>query len=245
MTRLRLVGCAMSVLSAVFAAALAAGPRKSDGPAYRVKAEGEMRTVMLKGDLAARADTAALRGMKGLYALGPVEGLKGEVTVFDGKPSIATVRDGKPSVGEDWPKACFLVSAQVVRWGKTDLPKGVESLEHLQAFVEKSARAAGLDVEKPFPFLVTGTPKKVKYHIVWKTDGLPHTKELHAKAKVPFEVEGREVQMLGFHSDKHHGVFTHHDTNIHVHFRTADGKDSGHVDATELAAGMSLHLPKP
>jgi acetolactate decarboxylase len=244
MTRLQLAGCGPLLCSTLFAAGLAAEPQKKDEPAYRVKSEGEMRTVMLKGDLAARADTAALRGRKGLYALGPVEGLKGEVSIFDGKPAIATVRDGKPMVAEEWPKACFLVSAEVERWGKTELPKGVESLEHLQAFVEKSAKAAGLDAEKPFPFLVTGTPKKVKYHIVWKTDGLPHTKELHAKAKLPFEVEGREVELLGFYSDKHHGVFTHHDTNIHAHFRAADGKDSGHVDAVELTAGMWLHLPK-
>lgn len=244
MIRLQLAGCGPLLCSALFAAGLAAEPQKKDEPAYAVKAEGEMRTVMLKGDLAARADTAALRGRKNLYALGPVEGLKGEVSIFAGKPAVATVRDGKPSVAEDWPKACFLVSAEVARWDKTEIPKGVESLEHLQAFVEKSAKAAGLDAAEPFPFLVTGTPKKVTYHIVWKTDGLPHTKELHAKAKLPFGVEGRGVEMLGFYSDKHHGVFTHHDTNIHVHFRTADGTDSGHVDAVELAGGMSLHLPR-
>jgi acetolactate decarboxylase len=108
------------------------------------------------------------------------------------------------------------VYAQVERWQTAELPNGVESLEHLQGFVQRSARQAGLDPDKPFPFLVTGTPKRVTYHIVWKTDGLPHTKELHAKAKRPFEVTEREVQMVGFYSDKHHGVFTHHDTNIHV-----------------------------
>lgn len=237
-----------SVLLAVLAlsgGATVADPAKGSEPAYRVKSGGEMRTVMQKGNLDAHVDCATLRELKGLYALGPVEGLKGEITILDGKPSISTVKDGKPVVGEDWPKACFLVYVQVERWQTIDLPKGVESLEHLQDFVQMSAKQAGLDTDKPFPFLVTGTPKRVKYHIVWKTDGQPHTKELHAKAKLPFEVTGREVQMVGFYSDKHHGVFTHHDSNIHVHVRTTDGKDAGHVDAAELVAGMTLHLPKP
>ncbi len=214
-------------------------------PSPEVRFAGAMRNVHQQGDLAAYLDTASLRGLKGLYALGPVEGLKGEITIFDGKPAVSTVRDGMPAVGEGWPKACFLVYAQMERWQTVGLPKGVESLEHLQVFVRKSAKQAGLDTDKSFPFLLTGAPKRVTYHIVWKTDGLPHTKELHAKAKRPFEVTEREVQMVGFYSDKHHGVFTHHDTDIHVHARTTDGKDAGHVDAAELVPGMTLHLPKP
>ena len=241
----RLLPCGLLAALVGVYGATAADPPKGGEPTYRVKSGGEMRTVMQKGNLEAHMDCATLRELKGLYALGPVEGLKGEITILDGKPSITTVKDGKPVVGEDWPKACFLVYAQVERWQTVGLPEGVETLEHLQEFVQTSAKKAGLDTGKPFPFLVTGTPKRVKYHVVWKTDGQPHTKELHAKAKLPFEVAERVVQMVGFYSDKHHGVFTHHDTNIHVHARTTDGKDAGHVDAVDLVAGMTLHLPKP
>ncbi len=226
-------------------AAVAADPPKAEQAGFVVKSAGEMRNVMQKGNLAAHIDCADLRPLKHLYALGPVEGLRGEVTVFDGTPAVTTVEGGKPAVGESWPKACFLVYAQVPRWQSTPLPAGVGSLAELEPHVLAAAKKAGLDVDKPFPFLLSGTPAGVKYHVVWKTDGLPHTKELHAKAKLAFEVAGREVQMLGFHSDKHRGVFTHHDSNTHVHFRAADGKDSGHVDAAALVPGMTLHLPAP
>jgi acetolactate decarboxylase len=210
---------------------------------YWVKSAGEMRDVMMKGNLDAHFDLSTLRDTKGLYALGPVAGLQGEITVFDGKPSVTTLRDGKPVVGEAWPKACFLVYAQVEAWQTVPIPKEVETLEQLESFVLGAAKKAGLDVDKPFPFLVTGTPKLVKYHVIWKSDGLPHTKELHQKAKLGFELNEREVEMLGFYSDKHHGVFTHHDSNIHVHARATDGKDAGHVDALTLAGPMTLHLP--
>jgi acetolactate decarboxylase len=241
----RIVLCGLPLLIASLTVGTAAEPPTGGGTAYRVKSGGEMRNVMQKGNLDAHVDCGTLRGLRGLYALGPVEGLKGEITVLDGKPSVSTVRDGKPAVSDEWPKACFLVYVQVEGWQTTALPKDVVTLAHLQPVVLSAAKKAGLDVEKPFPFRLTGTPKRVDYHIVWKTDGLPHTRELHAKAKRPFVVEGREVEMLGFYSDKHHGVFTHHDSNIHVHVRTADGKDSGHVDAVTLASGMTLHLPKP
>lgn len=214
-------------------------------PGFEVKYAGAMRNVMLKGNLDAHFDCASLRKTKNVYALGPVAGLKGEVTILDGKPSIATIVDGKPSVGDDWPKACFLVYAVVERWTPIKVPETVQTLEHLQTFVAESAKAAKLDVTEPFPFLLTGTPDAVKYHVVWKTDDLPHTKQRHSQAKLPFEIAKREVKMLGFHSDAHHGVFTHHDSNIHIHVTTADSKDSGHVDVIKLAGGMILHLPAP
>ncbi len=210
---------------------------------YWVKSAGEMRDVMMKGNLEAHFDVSTLRGTKGLYALGPVAGLQGEITVLDGKPSITTLRDGKPMVNEAWPKACFLVYAQVEAWQKVPVSKEVETLEQLETFVLGAARKAGLDVEKPFPFLVSGTPNLLKYHVIWKSDGLPHTKELHQKAKVAFQLKDREVEMIGFYSDKHHGIFTHHDSNIHVHARSKDGKDAGHVDALTLRGNMTLHLP--
>lgn len=228
-----------------FAASMPPDAPPNRQPGYWVKSAGEMRNVMLRGNLDAHFDLSTIKGMKGLYALGPVEGLQGEITVLDGTPAITTLRDGKPKVAEGWPKACFLVYAEVGQWKTEPIPKEVETLGHLEPFVLGAAKKAGVDVEKPFPFLVTGTPTLVKYHVVWKTDGLPHTKELHQKAKLGFEVKGREVRMLGFYSDKHQGVFTHHDSNIHVHFRTTDGNDAGHVDAATLVHPMTLHLPVP
>jgi acetolactate decarboxylase len=220
-TATSLVGDVVAALVGTLAPSPASDPPVPPrSPGYWVKSASEMRNVMMKGNLDAHIDLSTLKDMKGLYALGPVEGLQGEITVIDGSPSITTLRDGKPVVSQTWPKACFLVYAQATKWQTATLPKEVETLGQLEPSVLKAAKAAGLNVEKPFPFLVTGTPKLVKYHVVWKADGLPHTRQLHQKAKVGFEVKDREVRMLGFFSDKHHGVFTHHDSNIHVHFRT-------------------------
>jgi acetolactate decarboxylase len=49
--------------------------------------------------------------------------------------------------------------------------------------------------------------------------------------------------MLGFYSNAHHAIFTHHMTNMHIHVKTTDNKIAGHVDDLTLGKGMILKLP--
>jgi acetolactate decarboxylase len=51
-----------------------------------------------------------------------------------------------------------------------------------------------------------------------------------------------EVEMLGFYSNKHHAIFTHHTTNMHVHIKS--DKVTGHADSFTLGENMILKLPK-
>ena len=207
---------------------------------------GEMRKVMRDGDLSGNVKLDALAKWPHLYALGPLEGLRGEVTIFDGKSSVATVAGGKASVSEKFEgKACFLVYAQVPEWREIELPaKGLAKAADLEAHIQVAARKAEIDTDKPFPFLLRGKVAKATLHIVNKTDDGPFTPKDHDRIKVPFEVEDREVEILGFYSEKHAGVFTHHDSNVHMHLKTADGKLSGHVDSVSPGEGMRLLAPK-
>jgi hypothetical protein len=50
------------------------------------------------------------------------------------------------------------------------------------------------------------------------------------------------VELLGFYSDKHLGIFTC-GGHFHVHVRSVDGKASGHVDEVTLGTDMRLFLP--
>ena len=70
-----------------------------------------------------------LRRFEHLYALGPLEGLRGEISVFDGVPLIARVREGTVTVAaEDGAGACFLVYADVPSWRWTKArPPGASS----------------------------------------------------------------------------------------------------------------------
>ena len=45
------------------------------------------------------------------------------------------------------------------------------------------------------------------------------------------------MELIGFWSDRHQGIFTHKGTHVHVHGRTGDGKLSGHVDGVTFVSG--------
>ena len=122
---------------------------------------------------------------------------------------------------------------------------------------KQQAQAAGIDVTKPFPFLLSGTPVEIKWHInVDRTEGKPMTKELFAKSKAPFVTKNEPVDIVGFYSETHSGVFLtkyapaiKEDSGmqnfIHIHLVSRTSKAAGHIDNITFGDGMVLRLPKP
>ena len=51
-----------------------------------------------------------------------------------------------------------------------------------------------------------------------------------------YHLEGRTMDIVGFFSTKHKAVFTHHDTNIHVHAITAERDWMGHVEQLRFSS---------
>lgn len=224
--------------------ALAAVLAAQSPPAVEVRVAGEMRRVMRDGDLRATIDLRELAATPNLWALGPIEGLRGEITVLDGVPSIATIRDGGIEVAASFDvRAAFLVHAQVSSWQEVPIPADVVDDAQLERFVATAAAARGFAPDRPFPFAARVTVRAVAFHVVDKTDAAPHSMEKHDAIKVRFTLEDAPVRLVGFHSDRHHGVFTHHGTNVHVHLVTEDGRRSGHLDSVRLAPGGTLLLP--
>jgi acetolactate decarboxylase len=231
----------------LLAAALATGPsgaapQEADG---KVKWVGEMRTVMKKGDVSARLSLKELAKLPHLYAVGPLEGLAGEVTIWDGKPSIARVKDGKVRITTGFDeKVCFLVYAQVSGWQEVAIPAAIQGGAELELVIARSARDLGINVKQPFAFLVKGTPKRASFHVLDGTGLDLKAQEFHDRAKIRFTLDNRPVEIISFYSDRHHGVFTHHDSNVHMHLKTSDGTLSGHLDEVQLGSGAKLYLPK-
>jgi acetolactate decarboxylase len=58
--------------------------------------------MLQKGDLSACIYLDALSEIPHLYAIGPIEGLKGEITVYDGQSSIATIERALPTMSSSW-----------------------------------------------------------------------------------------------------------------------------------------------
>lgn len=186
----------------------------------------------------------ALSSATHLYALGPLEGLRGEVSIFDSTPLIARIRDNAIATESTWKaRACFLVWADVSAWSWQILDPTPPDLDALEGPLALLAREAGYDAEEPLPFLVTGTAAEMTLHVLDKRDGLPHDAERHEQAKVRRTLRGEPVELIGFHSRRHRGIFTPRESNLHVHLRSADGRISGHLEAIRLVPGARLAVP--
>jgi len=67
-------------------------------------------------------------------------------------------------------------------------------------------------------------------------------KEAH-QGQVNYSLENESVEIVGFFSTEHQGVFTHHDSFLHMHLISQDESKMGHIDSLEIDE-MSLFLPK-
>ena len=196
---------------------------------------------------AGTSEIETLSAVPHLYGLGPLEGLRGEVSIFGGVPSIARIEREMVVTAASWrARACFLVWAQVPAWSersfeaKEAIPAGLDGIERE---VVALAREAGLDPERPLPFRVRATAVEATFHVLDKRDGLPHNPERHEQAKVRRTLEGTAVELVGFYSRQHRGIFTPGESNVHVHLQTEDGRISGHLETIRLAPGARIAVP--
>lgn len=219
---------------------------------------GAQKDIFKTGKAASVVSLEDLSGRKGLYAMGPVEGLDGEITIFDSKPYVTKVR-GKDFVLDTSfkHKAFFLVWTEQMKWKDVPVPNTVKGYVDLQRFVKAQAQASGIDTTKPFPFLLSGTPVEIRWHInVDRTGGKPITKELFLKSKEHFIARNEPVDVVGFYSEHHAGVFLTQfapaikegsgmENAIHIHLVSRASKAAGHIDDLTLGEDMVLSLPTP
>lgn len=243
---------AMSVLAAACATAAFQGTKEGlveyGGSQKTIFASGKAERVVPVGAMAAGADS---------FGVGAVAGLDGEITVLNGKPYVTKVRGTGYTLDHDHDHAAtFAVWARVPRWRDEPVPATVKGYLDLQNLVKARAVAAGIDVSKPFPFQLTGTPAEVKWHInLDLTEGKPINTELFAKSKANYVAKNQAMDIIGFYSEKHPGVFISAYAPaiqkesglmnaIHIHMVSKDGKSAGHIDNLTLAPGMTLRLPQ-
>lgn len=214
-------------------------------PTYTVKWAGALKDVHHGLDFGGKIDLQPLADLPHLYAVGPLENLQGEVTIWDGKALIARVKNKSVLVDSILSgKACFLVYGQVEKWNEMKYFSTL-TLSQISEIIKQAATKYGINTNKPFPFLIEGTANDVQYHVMNRADLSPPTPgpTAHEVAKVHFTLKDSPVQLLGFYSEHHQGIFTHHNSSVHVHVKTPDDKVSGHLEELELAPGARLLLP--
>lgn len=212
-----------------------------------VLVEGALREIMHEGKIGPRVSLSSL-SRKHLYAIGPLSGLRGEVTIVDGAPSIA-YPDGAGAIriasGLEGEQAALLVSAYVERWQRVPITRDL-AMGELDSTLEQLAREAGFDVERRLPMRIEGPVRELAWHVLAGADpsrpegGHEHG---HAHDAVRGVLASEKASLVGFFSKRDHGVFTHMGSNTHFHVVEPAQQISGHVDGVVVRRGAELWLP--
>lgn len=207
-----------------------------------IKIVGAMKNVMWKGELGSSIDLDTISEKNGLYGLGPVSYLRGEILINDGKSYVSRVTsDSTMTVEQTFDvSAPFFVYANAWEWSEIDLPSDVETIQDLEKFIDSKTS----DLKRPFVFKLIGQVSSAKIHIQNLPEGtkVSSPDEAHL-GQMNYDLQNEEAEIIGFFSTEHQGVFTHHDSYLHMHFITKDARKMGHLDALEIGE-MKLYLPK-
>lgn len=203
---------------------------------------GAMKNVMWKGELGNSIDLDSISDKNGLYGLGPVSYLTGELLINNGISYVSRVTSDSTMTVEKKFKtsAPFFVYGNVTEWDKIELPPEVKTIQDLEKFIDDITT----EFKRPFAFKLIGQVSSAIIHIQNLPKGakVSSPKEAHQGQK-NYNITNEDAEVIGFFSTKHKGVFTHHDSFLHVHLITKDESKMGHLDKLEIGE-MKLYLPK-
>lgn len=202
----------------------------------KVKVVGAMNEVMWKGKLSGTIDLDTLSNQQHLFGLGPVEYLTGEILIVDGNAyKSSLLPDSTMKVEETYAlKAPFFAYANITNWTQVILPDSIQSTQQFEQFLERTTKKQS----RPFFFRFSGEIKQATIHVVNLPEGATVTspKDAH-QGQRNFVLSHQHVEIIGFFSTAHKGIFTHHDTYLHMHLITSDKQMMGHLDDVRFNKG--------
>jgi alpha-acetolactate decarboxylase len=219
---------------------------------------GEMHKVIGLQQHQARVRLADLLKTPHLFAVGALEGLKGEISVLDGQPTVTGVDKQflpKTIAGDSSElQATMLIGAYINSWLESKIPSTLSD-EELDDFIQSQIEQLGRDPKVPAMFRIIGRFKEVNMHVIngacpvharirnVEIAELERPSEIHLKS-----IEGEVVGVFAMDAV---GKLTHPATKSHKHLVFKDGESNailtGHVEALSVETGSRLflsHLPE-
>ncbi|WP_375239705.1 acetolactate decarboxylase [Aurantibacter sp.] len=201
-----------------------------------------MKNVMWKGELGSSINLDSISDKQGLYGIGPESYLTGELLINNGKSYVSRVTSDSTMLVEQKfdVLAPFFVYANVNKWEEIELPQSIRTIKDVEKYIDEKT----IKNKRPFAFKLIGNISKAVIHIQNLPEGtkVSSPDEAH-QVQTNYVLKNEDVEVIGFFSTEHKGVFTHHDSYIHLHLITKDEQKMGHLDELEINA-MKLYLPK-
>ena len=208
---------------------------------------GTLREALRDGQHQARVALADV-AREDVYAIGALEGLRGESTVLDGEIWISEGDEHRPVTTRGLvtdANATVLFAAEVRAWHEIMVATDVDPSE-LDAYIAHQAEAAGLDPKRPFPFLVEGGLRHLSLHVL--AGECPIRAHMLGKEMTspPYQLHSESVdgRLVGLYAADSAGILCHAGSRTHVHaLIEQDGGLIGHAETVGLAAHARLKLP--
>lgn len=213
----------------------------------RIEQWGSMRAALRDGQTQGRVSLAHAVAKPHAYGVGALEGLTGEVAIFDGQCWIAQPDDHGSVLVVREPgeyRATLLAIAYVPTWNAVDIPRDVEPND-LDGYVRDLAVQQGLDPSRPFPFVIEGEFATLHAHVI---NGECPMQGSVASDHRPYRLDRENASgtLVGIYAEDSKGNLTHHDSSTHIHIiSSAESPITAHVERVGLKAGARLRVPKP
>jgi alpha-acetolactate decarboxylase len=221
---------------------------------FDVRAFGNFGHMLHSSDTQGVIKLREILTLPGSYGLGALDGLRGEILLWDGKLLVSRGHSAngatEPSAPAD--EAIFFVETRVEAWDEMMIPDDMTRNE-FELFVLQTAVGRGLSTDRAFPFAVRGSFPRVLWHVVTgapavhgdqNTEAARIHSQGHARNRV-FDQANVAGFLFGFHSGAAlEGVISHPGERFHVHYADAGFSVSGHVDDYRIARGAVLLLPR-
>lgn len=206
---------------------------------------GVLKEIMREQKIDANVDLSRFKETPNFYAIGALAGLAGEVLIIDGKVINGIATKGDLRIERDFDKsATLLVTSEVQEWVEISININVQNLESIQTIIEEEAKRLGLKTNEAFPFMLKGKVKNIDWHVINASEATEQRHEAFKKAGISRSTENVNGEILGFYSEQHEGIFTHHGSFLHVHYVNSAETEMGHVDNLVINGEVKLLLPK-
>ena len=208
-----------------------------------VKSAGELRKIMLDADLSTKIRLDTLP-RENLFAIGVVDSLQGEISIINGKALISAIKDTYIRTDTSLSYgAAMLVYAYVKNWKVVTIEQDVNGLEELELLVKRLASENGIDVTRPFPFMVKTWVKNMSYQVIDWQSGVLHTSDTHSQFAHELWQSASTVMLVGFYSENHKGIYTNFNSKINAHAITTNPMTAGHLETIETFGKIAIYLP--
>jgi acetolactate decarboxylase len=213
-----------------------------------VRVHGSFAAATRQGKTSSAVALLPFKADKHWVGLGLLSSLRGEVTLFDGRAylSLPSADGGfrTEELGAHEDGAAFLAVASVPDWQSLSLTKNTV-LEDLPSALEELAEGAGLDVERPFPFMIEGGFGNLTLSVM---DGSAFAGErevsedaLKAASRKATRASCQGTGVGFFAKGEHPELLA--SSPIHLHFVEQSEQLAGHVEHLDLPSGTRVRLP--